>query len=135
MDIKKDFEKGWHVESLPYFTSKEHALIGLESTEHLVSLDNIGANGENLTFAVLSMNRSDYTIRLMNSIAQHIPGFAGEFLIGDNGSEPEELERLYLACKQVPYRCRILEFKKNYGVGPGRNRLFCCGRNILAFFN
>lgn len=124
MDIKKDFEKGWHVESLPYFTSKEHALIGLESTEHLVSLDNIGANGENLTFAVLSMNRSDYTIRLMNSIAQHIPGFAGEFLIGDNGSEPEELERLYLACKQVPYRCRILEFKKNYGVGPGRNRLY-----------
>lgn len=133
MDIKKDFEKGWHVESLPYFTSKEHALIGLESTEHLVSLDNIGANGENLTFAVLSMNRSDYTIRLMNSIAQHIPGFAGEFLIGDNGSEPEELERLYLACKQVPYRCRILEFKKNYGVGPGRNRLFAAAETSWLF--
>ena len=124
MDIMKDFEKGWHVETIPYFTSKEHALIGLEDAAGFVSLDNIGVNGENLTFAVLSMNRSDYTIRLMHSIEQQIPGFAGELLIGDNGSEPEELEKLYLACKQVSYHCRILEFKKNYGVGPGRNRLF-----------
>ncbi len=29
-----------------------------------------------------------------------------------------------ISCEKVPYRCRILEFKKNYGVAAGRNKLF-----------
>ena len=99
-------------------------MIGIESHNGQAELDSIGENGRNLTFAVLSMNRADNTIRLMRSIAEQMPEFEGEFLIGDNGSSDDQLDMLYDFCEKVPYRCRILEFKKNYGVAAGRNKLF-----------
>ena len=55
-------------------------------------LTNIGTDGSNLTIAVLMMNRSSLTIRLMDSIKKIMPDFAGEFLIGDNGSSKNELD-------------------------------------------
>lgn len=117
------FQKGYHVEEINYYYSPEHCLLGLEG-EHGVFTDNIGKNGEHLTIAVLSMNRASLTIRLMNSIKKFIPEFAGEFLIGDNGSDHTEKDKLYNAMQAMPYRCRMIEFGQNYGVAGGRNRLF-----------
>lgn len=116
------FTPGFMVEEYQYTTSRNHALIGVGSGPFL--MENIGEHGANLTIAVLSMNRSSLTIRLMESIAEEIPDFAGEFLVGDNGSD--ELERMILRRKMesMPYRCRMVEFGQNFGVAGGRNRLF-----------
>lgn len=113
---------GFMVEEYKYISSKYHAMIGVGSGPYL--MDNIGQHGENLTIAVLSMNRSSLTIRLMESIAKEIPDFAGEFLIGDNGSEEKEKVILRQTMQNMPYRCRMVEFDQNYGVAGGRNRLF-----------
>lgn len=85
---------------------------------------NIGADGHNLTIAFLSLNRSSLSIRLLKSIKEHLANFAGEVLIGDNGSTREELDALrkYLE-EEFPTRWRLLEFGQNYGVAGGRNRL------------
>lgn len=113
---------GFMVEEYKYISSKYHAMIGVGSGPFL--MDNIGQHGENLTIAVLSMNRSSLTVRLMESVAKEIPDFAGEFLIGDNGSEETEKVILRQAMRNMPYRCRMVEFDRNYGVAGGRNRLF-----------
>lgn len=124
MDLDKDFSKGWGIETLRYYSSPLHALIGVENSNNIASLDNIGLHGENLTIAVLGMNRADATLRLLDSIIEHIPDFAGEFLIGDNGSDEDQKVVLRSRLAQMPFNCRILEFDRNYGVSGGRNRLF-----------
>lgn len=123
MGWEEKFSKGFHVEELKYYSSREHCLLGVGKYDQL-SIHNIGINGSNLTFAILSMNRSSLTIRLMNSIARWIPNFEGEFLIGDNGSIEEEKKELRNTMKLMPYRCRMIEFGNNYGVAGGRNRLY-----------
>ena len=117
-------QKGWLVKELPYYTSDFHSFIGVENIRDRVSFDNIGKGGCNLTIAVLSMNRSYLTIRLMNSIKEKVTDFRGEFLIGDNGSDKSELNQVKKAIADMPFSCRIIEFGKNYGVAGGRNRLF-----------
>ena len=121
--LDNKYNKGHHVEEIDYYYSPEQALIGNEC-ESGISIGNIGKEGENLTIAVLSMNRASLTIRLMNSIKKYIPYFAGEFLIGDNGSEENEKKKLYDVMNQMPFRCRMVEFGKNFGVSGGRNRLY-----------
>lgn len=117
-------QRGYLVDERPYYTSEFHKLIGVEDYPGHFSLDNIGTDGKNLTIAVLSMNRSILTIRLMDSITRYIPNFRGEFLIGDNGSEEKEILALREHMKKVPFSCRMVEFDRNYGVAGGRNRLF-----------
>ncbi|WP_242355951.1 glycosyltransferase [Hungatella effluvii] len=117
------FYKGFHIEELKYYSSPEHSMLGINNGSS-VSVQNIGKNGNNMTFAVLSMNRSTLTIRLMDSIKKWMPEFAGEFLIGDNGSVEAEKAKLRKAMEQMPYKCRMVEFGKNYGVAGGRNRLY-----------
>ena len=75
MDLDREFTKGWNVETLRYYSSATHKMIGIESHNGQAELDSIGENGRNLTFAVLSMNRADNTIRLMRSIAEQMPEF------------------------------------------------------------
>lgn len=118
-----DKSLGWMAQEYKYITAENHRLIGVGDNKNRL-FDNIGVYGENLTFAVLSMNRSSLTVKLMKSIAKHIPNFAGEFLIGDNGSVESEKDILREVMEQMPYRCRMIEFDQNYGVGGGRNRLF-----------
>jgi MoaA/NifB/PqqE/SkfB family radical SAM enzyme/GT2 family glycosyltransferase len=84
---------------------------------------NIGGDGRNLTIALLSLNRAKLSVRLIDSIAEHLVNFAGEVLIGDNGSEPLEIEQLRAGLQRLPHRWRLLEFGKNLGVADGRNRL------------
>lgn len=112
---------GYQVEEIVYTMSKGHMMLGCGENDKRIT--NIGNNGENLTIAVLSMNRSNLTVKLMNSIAKCIPDFKGEFLIGDNGSHENEKNILKERMEQMPYKCRMIEFDQNYGVAGGRNRL------------
>lgn len=121
---RERLQKGWLVKELPYYTSDLHKFIGVENSKDKVSFENIGERGCNLTIAVLSMNRSYLTIRLMESIKEKVKDFRGEFLVGDNGSEKEELDRVKAAMAEMPFSCRVIEFGQNYGVAGGRNRLF-----------
>lgn len=123
MRFPKNTTNGFHVESLNYFYAKEHKLIGLGDYRNL-NLQNIGEHGKNLTIAVLSMNQSSLTVRLLNSMKKYLSEFEGEFLIGDNGSHEDEKQKLRDAMKQMPFKCRMVEFDKNYGVARGRNKLF-----------
>lgn len=123
MTWEKGFSRGHHVEDLKYFYAQEHVMVGIQDVG-VPYLKNIGDKGQNLTFAVLTMNRASLTIRLMESISECCQGFQGEFLIGDNGSDEAEKELIRQAMEQMPYRCRMVEFDRNYGVARGRNKLF-----------
>jgi MoaA/NifB/PqqE/SkfB family radical SAM enzyme/GT2 family glycosyltransferase len=84
---------------------------------------NIGIDGRNLTIAFLSLNRATLSVRLIDSIEKHLTNFAGEVLIGDNGSDATELDLLRKRLARFPYRARILELGRNFGVAGGRNRI------------
>lgn len=84
--------------------------------------DNIGTDGVELTISFLSLNRVDLSIRLLQSIKKHISNFKGEVLIIDNGSDIQVVERLKRECKHMPFKCRFIELKNNYGVSVGRNK-------------
>lgn len=122
--VNEAFKPGWLAEEKTYIASDYHRWVGLEDRLNFFTLDNIGKNGENLTIAVLSMNRSSLTIRLLKSVCAFIPDFSGKILIGDNGSNEAELRKLELFVCTLPFECKILRFGKNYGVAGGRNRLF-----------
>lgn len=117
-------EPGWQVVQGPYATSDAHAFIGVENYPGFFSMKNIGDDGENLTIAVLSMDRANLTIRLYRSILEQIPNFKGQLLVGDNGSCKEELAKIYTVFSYAPFKARVIEFGKNYGVAGGRNKLF-----------
>lgn len=112
----------WQAHEYCYVTSSLHQLLGVGQGKYLYS--NIGDLGENLTIAVLSLNRSQLTIRLMDSIEKHFSQFKGEFLVGDNGSCAEEKMKICDHFSEMSFRCRMVSFDKNYGVAGGRNRLF-----------
>ncbi len=106
------------VKTVNYAFSDYQALLGIEgSGKH-----SIGYHGENLSIVVLSCNRAVLTIRLMESVQQCIPGFAGEFLVIDNGSQKEELDMLRTYLQKMPFHGEIVELASNYGVAGGRNR-------------
>jgi len=103
-----------------YLSDVRHAL--LASDARRPEGPNIGLHGHNLTITFLSLNRASLSERLLLSIAKHLPDFAGEVLIIDNGSAADEIATLRKVCEQQPYRWRIVELGKNYGVSGGRNR-------------
>lgn len=107
---------------VPYYHDENHYVLSDPKAGPMGP--NIGIDGHNLTIAFLSLNRSSLSIRLLESIRKHLVNFAGEVLIGDNGSAPDELDNLkkYLE-REFPYRWRLLEFGQNHGVAGGRNRL------------
>lgn len=112
---------GYMEKELVYVSSDRHMLLGCGEDKN--NIKNIGETGENITITILSLNRSNLTLRLMDSITECIPEFQGEFLIGDNASHEKEKEIIKQKMKEVPYHCRMIEFDKNYGVAGGRNRL------------
>lgn len=110
------------VTAYSYAADPRHCMLASDAAN--IAGPNIGRNGENLTITCLSLNRSELTLRLLNSIAAQVPYFAGELLIVDNGSTPEELQVLRAGCAGLPFEWRIVELGKNYGVAGGRNRAF-----------
>lgn len=103
-----------------YVFDGAHALLASDAWKE--SGPNIGRNGQNLTISFLSMNRSTLSERLLRSIHEWMPDFAGEVLIIDNGSMASELVRLREISTAFRFKIRIVELGKNYGVAGGRNR-------------
>ena len=111
----------------PYYYDERHFI--LSDANAGTYGPNIGSDGRNLTISFLSLNRAKLSIKLLQSIAQHFVNFEGEVLIGDNGSDAPQLEELKAYVATFPYRCRVLEFGKNYGVAGGRNRIMAEARH------
>jgi len=108
---------------VPFFVDNRHLALA-ESGRSWLS-PNIGADGGNVTIVLLAMNRSNLTIRMVDSVKQYVPHFAGRILIADNGSSPEDLTALRQHLQaHCPFPWRILEFGTNFGVAGGRNRAF-----------
>ena len=103
-----------------YLSDVGHALLASDAWRK--DGPNIGELGANLTISFLSLNRSTLSARLLRSISEYLPDFAGEVLIIDNGSTTEEISQLRSLCEAQPYRWRLVELGKNYGVAGGRNR-------------
>lgn len=82
----------------------------------------IGPNGKNLTISFLSLDRPSLSKRLLSSIAQHIPNFAGQIQITDNGSSPGVVDSLRVHSRELNLNVEIQELGRNYGVSGGRNR-------------
>lgn len=97
-------------------------IYGSNENHKLLINDSIGKNGENLTIMILSCNRVDATIKLLDSAKKHIKGFLGEILIIDNNSANDELEILKSYLSKFEFKNNLVEMKKNYGVAGGRNR-------------
>lgn len=97
-------------------------LYGTNEYHRLLSDENIGDNGENLTIVVLSCERAKATIGMMESIKINIPNFKGKYLVADNGSSKETIQELKQAFTKMPYECELLEFGENFGVAKGRNK-------------
>lgn len=102
-----DLKKGWGVELKSYPNSSMTELVGITNITESCNkkfpksginsnsfFPNLGKNGENLSVAVLSLNRSNLTIKLLQSIENQIPDFRGSILIGDNGSTENEIANL-----------------------------------------
>ncbi|WP_449601522.1 glycosyltransferase [Paenibacillus sp. Marseille-Q9583] len=102
-----------------YYT--EHGDL-LESDNYVLYGSNIGFNGENLTITFLSLNRSELSIRLLESIESHLVGFKGEVLIIDNGSQESELIKIEAFCAKCSFKSKIVRLGDNYGVAGGRNQ-------------
>ena len=72
-----------------YVFDKAHSLLASDGWKE--GGGNIGRDGSNLTISFLSMNRATLSEKLLRSIHKHIPFFAGEVLVIDNGSSATEL--------------------------------------------
>ncbi len=83
----------------------------------------IGKQGENMTISVLMHNRVELTVRLLDSIKEFIPGFCGEILIGDNGSDKEEIYGLEKKLEEMEMSYRIIKFNTHHPIPVGKNRL------------
>lgn len=105
---------------LGYVLDQAHWL--LAEDVHRPHGPNIGRHGENLTISFLSCERAELSLRLLDSIVRRVPEFGGEVLVVDNGSGPDELERVRQACAAMPMRARVVALGANYGVAGGRNR-------------
>lgn len=102
------------IEPVLYGTSLYHRMLWYD--------DNIGKDGENLTIMVLSCERAQATIEMMESIVKQIPNFKGKFLVADNGSSQETKDLLKETFKKMPYDCKMMEYGENLGVAKGRNK-------------
>ncbi len=83
---------------------------------------NIGINGENLTIVILTYNRADATIKLLDSISENLQGYKGKILIADNGSIKKESDKIKHFISKFNFDVKHVIFDKNYGVAGGRNK-------------
>lgn len=87
---------------------------------HINKDDNIGEYGSNLTIMILTCNRVDSTIKLLESIKKHMSNFKGYLLFVDNNSSKEQLDILKRKTKEIQFKYEIIEFSENLGIAGGR---------------
>lgn len=130
MGYKANLASG--VTAYSYISDPRHRILASDATD--AAGPNIGENGENLTIVCLSSNRSALTLRLINSVAEYAPYFAGEFLILDCGSSAEDLQELREGCSSLKLNCTVVALEPGIDVAQGRNRATSEARNDWVFF-
>lgn len=101
-----------------------NVVYGYSRLQGVLNIENqVGENGENLSIVILSCNRSLSTIKLLKSIENYIPNFKGKILIADNNSVLNEKENIKKALKNYSLSNKLIEFKENFGVAKGRNKV------------
>ena len=85
--------------------------------------EDIGNNGENVTIAVVTHNRAELTIKLLDSISNNFGSYRGKILIGDNASDKTELEKVHKRLEEGDFNWQIIEFKENHNLSKSRNML------------
>ena len=81
-----------------------------------------GLDGENVTIMVLMLNRVHFTIRLLDSLLQQIPNFAGSILIFDNASNASAKHELQQYLAAYKFTVQTVWSEQNLGVGNARNK-------------
>jgi GT2 family glycosyltransferase len=108
------------VDQLSYTTSPLHAYLDDGATRP--EGPNIGQRGEHLTVTFLSFDRLDLSLRLLRSIEEHMPDFAGQVLIFDNRSSAPTIDGLCDFISKSHLNIRLVENGANVGIARGRNR-------------
>jgi len=108
------------LQTIPYVHCPLHRLNAPDA--HRPAGPNIGRDGQNLTISFLSLNRASLSTRLIRSIRDQLPNFAGEVLVIDQGSTKAELDKVKAACDELHGARRVVELGENFGVSGGRNR-------------
>lgn len=93
-----------------------------------------GINGDNLAIVILSYGRVDMTVRLLASIKDRIPDFAGEIILFDNGSKKDEIIKLQSYLDDFTINHKMILNNENYGVAKGRNYALQHVTKEWAFF-
>jgi GT2 family glycosyltransferase len=101
------------IELSQYGTSKIHRV--------LYSNENIGENAENLTIVILTYNRANATIQLLESLIEIYPEYNGEIVVLDNGSSKENMKVLEEFIFNSNLRINFIKAGINLGVAKGRN--------------
>jgi len=105
----------------PYSVSD--SIINLKESSNINPTPSFSKTGSDLTIIILSFNRVNLTIRLLNSIFEYIPNYEGKILITDNGSNEEQIKELEKGLKKFPEGIiNLVKYNKNHGVAGGRNR-------------
>lgn len=101
------------IELSQYGTSKFHRI--------LYDNKNIGGNAENLTIVILTYNRVNSTIQLLESLIEVFPEYNGEVIVVDNGSSKDNIITLEKFILNSNLRIKFIKSDINLGVAKGRN--------------
>lgn len=101
------------IELSQYGTSKFHRI--------LYNNENIGENAENLTIVILTYNRVNSTIQLLESLIKVYPEYSGEIVVLDNGSSKDNIIILEKFILNSHLKIKLIKSEVNLGVAKGRN--------------
>ena len=109
------------VQVFPYIASKNAAKLNVLYNHH-GNINAPGENGENVTILVIMLNRGHFTLRLLRSLEEHIPNFAGNILIFDNASTKETQHDLQSFIDNYKFPVKLILNPKNLGTSNARNK-------------
>lgn len=109
------------VQSLSYILDKRHRLLAQDAAS--LAGPNIGTNGDRLTLSFLTMGNLPASLRLLQSISKHMPGFAGEVLVLDNGCTQQARQGIQGALASSAFRSRLIELEHGTATASGCNQM------------
>lgn len=87
-----------------------------------VYTDSIGKYGEELSIMILSCNRVENTIKLIDSMQKYLINFKGKIVVVDNNSHKEQLDILKSYLSKCKITNKLVCFDDNYGIAGGRQK-------------
>ena len=100
---------------------KKYSYITSDDMKYVYT-DSIGEFGEELSIMILSCNRVENTIKLIDSIQKYLINFKGEIVVVDNNSNDEQLEMIQDYLKSCKIKNSLVCFDENFGIAGGRQK-------------